>query len=111
MGTRNSMSPPSPQSPVPTSPVPSPYPRRYHVNLPVRYLQTLDQLMLREFGDRDDRARLACRLAREPSPTGAFAQAKPLRMCDERQIVDGDDDRHPQTERRAVGGREPDVEV
>src|SRR5712691_8106650 len=105
------MSLPSPQSPVHTSPVPSSYSRRYHVNPRVRYVEAFDQLPSRELRDRDDRAGLLRRPARQPSSTGAFAWPKPLRVRVERQIVDGDDDRHLQSERRAVRGREPDVEV
>ena len=51
------------------------------------------------------------RLPRQPAAARAFAQPEPLRVRDEREIVDGDDDRRGEPERSGVGGREPDVEM
>ncbi len=95
----------------PERPAPSPDARRDHVDLVRRHVEPFDELALRELRDRDHRRRAAGGLARQPAPAHAFAEAEPLRVRDERQIVDGDDGRHREPKRRGVGGREPDVEM
>ncbi len=54
-------------------------------------------------------ARAVCR--GEPSPADALAQPEPLGMRDERDVVDRDDGRNVEPERRRVGRREEHVQV
>src|SRR4051812_21767432 len=90
---------------------PSSKPRRNNRNFRSLDAKPVDEFALRELRDRDDGAGTHRRLARHPAPPRAFAQAEPLGMGDERQIVNGDHDRWIDSKRRAIGRGEPDIEM
>src|SRR5262249_26985618 len=94
----------------PLSQAPSPYSRWHHMYPRRCYVEPFDELALREFRDRDHRSCRVGGVADEPASPGAFGDAEPFRVRDEREIVNGDDDRSRQPERRRVGRCKPDIE-
>src|SRR5262249_30450582 len=84
---------------------------RNDVNTRLGDTEASGQLVAGEMGDRQDVPCAPSRLAREPSPSGAFTRTKPFRVCEAREVVNGDDERHRQSQRSGVPGREQHVEV
>src|SRR5439155_24331536 len=73
--------------------------------------EVLDHLIARKLGHGHDGTRLFGGTARQPSPPNSLAEAKPLRVRHEREIVDRDHDRNVEHERRGVCRGEEEVEM